>query len=105
MVPEYWPDCRMSSEFRIQKLSYRSSFPALGVSKRCVQGEVPFIKTGCFERRGLRAVDGEVEDSYIEELDFVCVVHYKIEGMLRLKACFCRCAEEEIDVGCDTGLL
>jgi len=94
----------VSSEFLIQKLSYQASVPALGMLKRCVQREVSFVKIGCFERRGLRAVDGEVEDGDIYESDFLRVPDYKIEGLLRLNACLRRRAEEEIDIGCDTGL-
>jgi len=66
-----------------------------------IEGEVPFIKTGCFERRGLRAVDRKVEDGRIQELDLPCVVRHEIEGMLRLTARLRRRAEEEIDVGRD----
>ena len=66
-----------------------------------IEGEIPFVKTGCFEAGSLRAAEGKVEDGYIHKPDFLGMVSHEIEGMLRLNARLDRRAEEEIDVGGD----
>src|SRR4030042_3094239 len=104
MIVEYRSDCRVPSEFRIQKVPDRSSVPAVGVLEIGIEGEIPFVKTCCLEAGSLRAVEGKVEDGYIHKPDFLGVLRHKREGMLRLGACLGRRAEEEIDVGGDAGL-
>ena len=104
VIVEYGFDGGVSPEFRIQKLPDCSPVPAAGMPKVDIEREVPFVKSGCLKVSSLRAVDREVEDGDVHKLDFLGVINYEIEGMLRLHTRLCWCAEEEIAIGGDASL-
>ena len=97
-------DRRVLFEFHIQKFSDQSSVPTPGMTETGIQGQVSFVETRCLETSGLGTIEGEIEDSHIQKANVLGVGHDKGEGMQRLEARLRRRAEEEIDIGRDTGL-
>ena len=105
VAAKYWRYGPVALELAVKKLAHKASAPALGVFKAGVQRKVAVIKSPCCKARGIRGIDGHIENGKIEKINMPAFGRSEVKRALRRQPRLGGRAEQQIHIDADAGLL